>query len=104
MIGGWTGFHLMGFKLCKNLYLGASTRKFLKNGQTKVEIIMGAIIKKAGKIWEQFPNKGNIAKYLQNKGWCKKNLTKLASQFLLHFSGYKLATKLNHISLERWIP
>ena len=38
--GGWTDFHLMGFKLCKNLYLVVSTKKFLKNGQTKVEIII----------------------------------------------------------------
>ena len=40
MDGGWTNFHLMGFELCKNLYLVASTKKFIKNGQTKVEIII----------------------------------------------------------------
>ena len=39
-MGVWTDFHLMGFKLCKNLYLVVSTKKFLKNGQTKVEIII----------------------------------------------------------------
>ena len=38
MDGGWTNFPLMGFELCKNLYLVASTKKFIKNGQTKVEI------------------------------------------------------------------
>ena len=37
---GWTNFHLMGFKLFKNLYLVASTKKFIKNEQTKVEIII----------------------------------------------------------------
>ena len=37
---GWTNFHLMGFKLFKNLYLVASTKKFIKKRQTKVEIII----------------------------------------------------------------
>ena len=37
---GWTNFHLMGFELCKNLYLVASTKKFIKKGQTKVKIII----------------------------------------------------------------
>ena len=37
--GGWTNFLLMGFKLCKNPYLVASTKKFIKYGQTKVEFI-----------------------------------------------------------------
>ena len=40
MDGGWTNFHLMGFELCKNLYLVASTKKFIKNGHTQVEIII----------------------------------------------------------------
>ena len=36
MDGGWKDFHLMGFKLCTNLYLVTSTKMFFKNGQTKV--------------------------------------------------------------------
>ena len=40
MDGGLTNFHLMGFELCKNLYLVASTKNIIKNGQTKVEIII----------------------------------------------------------------
>ena len=37
---GWTILHLMGFKLFKNIYLVASTKKFIKKGQTKVKIII----------------------------------------------------------------
>ena len=39
-MGCWTDFYLMRFKFCKNIYLVASTKFFLKNGQTKVEIII----------------------------------------------------------------
>ena len=37
----WVGpISIMGFKLFKNLYLVVSTKKFIKKGQTKVEIII----------------------------------------------------------------